>query len=55
MSKDDVQVLKNGVLLTEAEGLICRIVYADKEITEAVRIVVQEIIERRRVVKSGHD
>lgn len=49
--EDDVQVLKNGVLITEAEGIVCRLVYADKEITEAVRIVVQEIVERRRAVK----
>ena len=50
MPKDPVEVLGNGVLRTEIEGMICRLVYVlhDSEMTEAIRQTVQGIIKRRR-------
>lgn len=50
---DDVQLCKNGVLRTKSDGIICRIVYADEELAEAVRETVQHIVEKRRCKEAG--
>lgn len=50
---DDVVVLGNGVLRTKAEGIICRIVYADEGMTEAIRQTAQRIVKQRRCKEAG--
>lgn len=52
---DDVVVLGNGVLRTEHEGMICRLVYVlhDIEMTEAIRQTIQRVLEERRCKEVG--